>query len=412
MRRHSLLNKIKILFNRVEAKTAFRRLRGCFARTTAALSCDRSGAWRAAFGGTVAAACAPRSAAFKAHAMDYRQDSPQLLLDFLSYHETIKAHSQRTVDEYYLDLRNFFRYLKQQRDPALSQKRLDEIDIRDVDLTFISRITLTDIYSYLTYLSRDRVQHQNSENSNKGLNAASRARKLATIRSFFNYICNKRHLLEENPCKDVDTPKQMKSLPRYLTLNESLSLLDAVDGANRERDYCILTLFLNCGLRISELIGLNISDIHDDALRILGKGSKVRVVYLNQACKDALTRYMAVRRPITGRDRDALFLSGQNKRISRSMVHTLVKKHLSAAGLDSEKYSSHKLRHTAATLMLQNGVDVKAVQEVLGHEHLNTTEIYTHIDNEALRVAAKANPLSHVKMKGKIEDTDTTQAED
>lgn len=338
--------------------------------------------------------------------MDYRLDSPQLLLDFLSYHETIKAHSQRTVDEYYLDMRNFFRYLKQQRDPALAGQPLDAIDIRDIDIDFISRITLTDIYSYLTYLSRDRVQHQNSENSNKGLNAASRARKLATIRSFFNYICNKRHLLEDNPCKDVDTPKQMKSLPRYLTLNESLSLLDAVDGPHRERDYCILTLFLNCGLRISELIGLDITDIHDDALRVLGKGNKVRVVYLNQACKDALARYMAVRRPITGRDKNALFLSAQNQRISRSTVHALVKKHLSAAGLDSEKYSSHKLRHTAATLMLQNGVDVKAVQEVLGHEHLNTTEIYTHIDNEALRVAAKANPLSHVKMKGKIEDTD------
>ena len=336
--------------------------------------------------------------------MDYRADSPQLLLDFLSYHETIKAHSQRTVDEYYLDMRNFFRYLKQLRDPALSGKRLDEIDIRDVDLAFISRITLTDIYGYLTYLSRERVQHQHSEISNKGLNAASRARKLATIRSFFNYICNKRHLLEDNPCKGVDTPKQMKSLPRYLTLDESLSLLDSVDGTNRERDYCILTLFLNCGLRISELIGLDITDIHDDALRVLGKGNKVRVVYLNQACKDALARYLAVRRPISGKGKNALFLSGQNKRISRSMVHALVKKHLSAAGLDSDKYSSHKLRHTAATLMLQNGVDVKAVQEVLGHEHLNTTEIYTHIDNEALRVAAKANPLSHVKMKGKIED--------
>ena len=336
--------------------------------------------------------------------MDYRADSPQLLLDFLSYHETIKAHSQRTVDEYYLDMRNFFRYLKQLRDPALSGKRLDEIDIRDVDLAFISRITLTDIYGYLTYLSRERVQHQHSEISNKGLNAASRARKLATIRSFFNYICNKRHLLEDNPCKDVDTPKQMKSLPRYLTLDESLSLLDSVDGANRERDYCILTLFLNCGLRISDLIGLDITDIHDDALRVLGKGNKVRVVYLNQACKDALARYLAVRRPISGKDKNALFLSSQNKRISRSMVHALVKKHLSAAGLDSDKYSSHKLRHTAATLMLQNGVDVKAVQEVLGHEHLNTTEIYTHIDNEALRVAAKANPLSHVKMKGKIKD--------
>ncbi len=337
--------------------------------------------------------------------MDYRLDAPTLLLDFLSYHETIKAHSQRTVDEYYLDMRNFFRYMKQQRNPALQDKPLDAIDIRDIDLTFLRTITLTDIYGYMTYLSRERVQRQHCENSDKGLSAASRARKLATIRSFFNYICNKRHLLDDNPCKDVDTPKQRKSLPRYLTLNESLSLLEAVDGANRERDFCILTLFLNCGLRISELIGLDITDIQDDALRVLGKGNKVRVVYLNQACKDALSRYLAVRRPITGKDRNALFLSGQNKRISRSMVHALVKKHLSAAGLDSEKYSSHKLRHTAATLMLQNGVDVKAVQEVLGHEHLNTTEIYTHIDNEALRVAAKANPLSHVVMKGKIKDT-------
>ena len=212
--------------------------------------------------------------------------------------------------------------------------------------------------------------------------------------------------MDENPCKDVDTPKQMKALPRYLTLHECLSLLESVDGPHRERDYCILTLFLNCGLRISELIGLDITDIQDDALRVLGKGNKVRVVYLNSACKDALARYMAVRRPVSGRDRNALFLSGQNKRISRSTVHALVKKHLAVAGLDSERYSSHKLRHTAATLMLQNGVDVKAVQEVLGHEHLNTTEIYTHIDNEALRVAAKANPLSDVKMKGKIEDTD------
>ena len=336
--------------------------------------------------------------------MDYRSDSPQLLLDFLSYHETIKAHSRRTVDEYYLDMRNFFRYMKQQREPALADKRLDEIDIRDIDLAFISRISLTDIYGYLTYLSRERVQHQNSEISNKGLNAASRARKLATIRSFFNYVCNKRHLLDENPCKDVDTPKQMKSLPRYLTLEDSLSLLDAVDGKHKERDFCIITLFLNCGLRISELIGLNISDIQDDAMRILGKGNKVRIVYLNDACKDALSRYLEVRHPISGKDRDALFLSERDQRISRAMVHSLVKKHLAMAGLDSTQYSSHKLRHTAATLMLQNGVDVKAVQEVLGHEHLNTTEIYTHIDNESLRVAAKANPLSHVKMKGKIED--------
>ena len=172
-----------------------------------------------------------------------------------------------------------------------------------------------------------------------------------------------------------------------------------MDGANSERDYCILTLFLNCGLRISELIGLNLNDIQGDALRVLGKGDKVRIVYLNDACKDALERYLAVRRPISGRDESALFLSTRNQRISRSNVHALVKKHLSQAGLDSSAYSSHKLRHTAATLMLQNGVDVKAVQEVLGHEHLNTTEIYTHIDNESLRVAARANPQGRVKAK-------------
>lgn len=339
----------------------------------------------------------------------YRSQSPQILADFLSYHETIKAHSQRTVDEYYLDLRNFFRYIKQLRDPSLQDLPFDQIDIMDVDLALIKTITLSDIYGYMTYLSRDRVQHQNCEKSNIGLNAASRARKLATIRSFFNYLCNKVHLLEENPCKDIDSPKQMKSLPRYLTLDDSLSLLNAVDGKHKERDFCIITLFLNCGLRISELIGLNISDIKDDALRVLGKGNKVRVVYLNDACKDALNRYLEVRRPISGKDRDALFLSGRNQRISRAMVHSLVKKHLSMAGLDSTQYSSHKLRHTAATLMLQNGVDVKAVQEVLGHEHLNTTEIYTHIDNESLRVAAKANPLSHVKMKGKLDENSETE---
>ena len=335
---------------------------------------------------------------------DYRTEAPQILRDFLSYHETIKAHSKRTVDEYFLDLRNFFRYMKQIRDPALSGKSLDEIDIMDVDLDFVASVTLTDIYGYMTYLSRDRVQHQNSPNSDYGLNAASRARKIATIRSFYNYLTNKTHQLRENPVKDIDSPKLQKTLPKYLTLDESIQLLDSVDGKNQERDYCILTLFLNCGLRISELVGLNLNDIQDDALRVLGKGNKVRIIYLNDACQDALKRWLAVRRPIQGRDQNALFLSSRDERISRSMVHAMVKKRLGAAGIDSTQYSSHKLRHTAATLMLQNGVDVRAVQEVLGHDHLNTTEIYTHIDNESLRVAAKANPLSHVKKSKKNSD--------
>ena len=336
---------------------------------------------------------------------DYRTEAPQILRDFLSYHENIKAHSKRTVDEYFLDLRNFFRYMKQIRNPALAGKALDEIDIMDVDLDFVSSVTLTDIYGYMTYLSRDRIQHQNSPNSDYGLNAASRARKIATIRSFYNYLTNKMHLLRENPVKDIDSPKLKKSLPKYLTLNESLQLLESVDGKNQERDYCILTLFLNCGLRISELVGLNLNDIQDDALRVLGKGNKVRIIYLNDACQDALKRWLAVRRPIQGRDANALFLSAQNERISRSTVHAMVKKRLGEAGIDSAQYSSHKRRHTAATLMLQNGVDVRAVQEVLGHDHLNTTEIYTHIDNESLRVAAKANPLSRVKKSKKTPET-------
>ena len=335
---------------------------------------------------------------------DYRTDAPQILRDFLAYHETVKAHSKRTVDEYYLDLRNFFRYLKQMRNPALSDQSLDEIDIMDVDLDFVASVTLTDIYGYMTYLSRDRIQHQNSRNSDYGLNAASRARKIATIRSFYNYLTNKMHLLRENPVKDIDSPKLKKTLPKYLTLDESLQLLDSVDGKNQERDYCILTLFLNCGLRISELVGLNLNDIQGESLRVLGKGNKVRILFLNEACQDALRRYLDVRRPITGRDANAMFLSSRNERISRSMVHAMVKKRLGEAGIDSSQYSSHKLRHTAATLMLQNGVDVRAVQEVLGHEHLNTTEIYTHVDNEALRVAAKANPLSRVKVPEKNTD--------
>lgn len=331
--------------------------------------------------------------------INYRDDSPQILCDFLSYHETIKAHSPKTVDEYYLDLRNFFRYMKQIRNRELRDLPLDEISILDVDIDLIRTITLTDIYGYLTYLSRDRAQQYNSDKTDYGVSATTRARKIATLRSFFNYLTKKVHLLEENPIKDIDSPKLQKTLPKYLTLEESIELLENVDGRNRERDYCILTLFLNCGLRISELIGLNLSDIQGDALRVLGKGNKTRIVYLNDACKSALEQYLAVRRPISGKDENALFITARNARISRSAVHLLVKNHLSRAGLDSSEYSSHKLRHTAATLMVQNGVDVKAVQEVLGHEHLNTTEIYTHIDNEALRVAAKANPLGRVKPK-------------
>ena len=321
--------------------------------------------------------------------MDYRTEAPPLLRDFLVYHETIQGHSRRTVDEYYLDLRNFFRFLKRDKKLVPDNVPMDQIPIDDVGVDLIRAVTLTDIYTYMNYLSRDRR-----------LNNASRARKVATIRSFYKYLTNKAKLLDVNLVQDLDAPRLKKALPKYLDLDESLELLDHVEGKNAIRDYCILTLFLNCGLRISELVGLNKTDVRGDQLRVLGKGNKERVLFLNDACQRALADWMTERDTMTLVDQNALFVTLQNRRrITRAAVHKLVKKHLADAGLDSTQYSAHKLRHTAATLMLQNGVDVRTLQEVLGHDHLNTTQIYTHVDSDELRVAAKANPLASVRQR-------------
>ena len=343
---------------------------------------------------------------------DYRTDAPPILRDFLVYHETIQGHSRRTVDEYFLDLRNFFRFLKLDKGRVARNTPLDQISIDDVDLELVSSVTLSDVYSYMNYLSRDRIVHPNSPDAHSGLSAPARARKVAAIRSFYKYLTNKAKLLSENPVQDLDSPHLKKTLPRYLDLEESVSLLDHVDGANQARDYCILTLFLNCGLRISELVGLNVTDVRGNQLRVLGKGNKERMLFLNEACQSALEDWLTERSMLTLVDQNALFVTLQNRRrISRAAVHKLVKKHLAAAGLDSTQYSAHKLRHTAATLMLQNGVDVRTLQEVLGHDHLNTTQIYTHVDNDDLRTAARANPLGKVKKRGKVEENGEKEGE-
>lgn len=324
---------------------------------------------------------------------DYRTEAPPILRDFLTYHQAIQGHSLKTVDEYFLDLRNFFRYIKLEKGLVPRTTPLDEIGIMDVDLDLVRSVTLSDVYSYLDYLSRDRAQHPNSDQTDYGLKASTRARKVAVIRSFYKYLTNKAKLLTENPMQELDSPRMKKSLPHYLDLDNSIQLLESVDGEFRERDRCILTLFLNCGLRISELIGLNLTDVRDDRLRVLGKGNKERILYLNDACIRAIQDYLPVRNEMHPIDTKALFLSRRRTRISKAAVEKMVKKYLLKAGLDPAQYSPHKLRHTAATLMLQNGVDVRTLQEVLGHEHLNTTQIYTHVDNENLRLAAKANPL-------------------
>ena len=327
--------------------------------------------------------------------MERYHDAPQILRNFLSYHETIKGQSRRTISEYYLDLRMFLRFLKLMRCEMPYNTPLEDIPIADIDAAFMASVKTSEIFDFLSYLSNDRENPEAASGDN-GIGSAARARKLSAIKAFYNYLTVSTKQITENPVKDIEFPKIRKSLPKYLSLEESTALLKAVEGPNQARDFAILMIFLNCGIRRSELVGLNLTDVYDDRLRVVGKGNKERIVYMGASCRKAIDRYLIERRQIILSDNRALFGSRDGNRISVSAVHRLVKKHLLAAGLDASQFSAHKLRHTAATLMLQNGVDVRAVQEVLGHDHLNTTEIYTHIDNEALRVAAKANPLSKV----------------
>lgn len=319
-------------------------------------------------------------------------DAPQVLREFLSYHETIKGQSQRTISEYYLDLRMFLRFMKLIKNEMPYTTDLETIPIKDIDLEFIKTITITDIFDFLSYLANDRQ----NDYDESGIGAAARARKLSAIKSFYKYLTVRTKQLTDNPVKEIEYPKIRKSLPKYLTLEESRRLLSSVEGVNAKRDYAILMLFLNCGIRRSELVGLNLSDVYEDRIRVTGKGNKERIVYFGSACKQAIDNYLVERNKKVLTDNRALFGSRDNNRMSVTAVHRLVKKHMLAAGLDPNQFSAHKLRHTAATLMISNGVDIKTVQEVLGHEHLNTTEIYTHIENTELKIAAEAHPLAHL----------------
>ena len=330
-------------------------------------------------------------------------DCPQVLREFLIYHENIKGQSQLTISEYYLDLRMFLRFVRLMRSDMPIQTRLDDIDIKDIDISFIQTIDTSDIFDFLSYLANDRTANPDSPSPDYGISASSRARKLSAIKSFYKYLTVRTKQLEENPVADLEYPKLRKSLPNYLTLDQSAALLQAVSGQNEKRDYAILMLFLNCGIRRSELVNLNISDVYEDRIRVVGKGNKERFVYFGSACRKAIDSYMPERNKKVLSDNRALFGSRDNNRISVTAVHRLVKKALLQAGLDSTQFSAHKLRHTAATRMLSGGVDVKTVQEVLGHENLNTTQIYTHIENTELKIAAEANPLSKLDFSDKIE---------
>lgn len=324
---------------------------------------------------------------------------PQLVLEYIQYLEVVKNKSPLTVLEYASDIRTFFRFLLQTRGMVHADVPIEEVDISQLDIEFMKTITLNDAYSFLSYCRSER------EN-----NASTRSRKAVALKRFFRYISLQSKLMDENPLQELESPKLKKSLPKYLSLEQSLELLGCIDGKNKERDYCIITLFLNCGLRLAELVSININSVRaDNTMKIVGKGDKERIVYLNDACVKAIKKYMTVR-PVDGvKDKDALFISRNMRRINPRTVQNIVKKFLDKSGLGGQGYSVHKLRHTAATLMYQYGdVDILLIKEILGHENLSTTEIYTHIVDSQLKTAVEKNPLSGISQtytNSNIKDT-------
>lgn len=320
------------------------------------------------------------------------EGNPSFLNSFLDYTATILNKSPNTIKEYNYDLNNFLKFILVHF-KMTDKKDYKEVEIRNMDIKTIEKIKLDDIHSYLFFL-----------NNNYNSKAATRARKVSSIRIFFNYLSNKAGLIEKNPAQNLESPKLDKRIPKYLSLDDSKKLLEAatnIEDRNKERDYAIITLFLNCGMRLSELVGINFKDINfsDCKLNVIGKGNKERTIYLNKACMNAINTYIAIRPrdAVKSDSRDALFLSERKERISNRTVQYIVKQELLRAGLDTRKYSVHKLRHTAATLMYQYGnVDIRALQELLGHESISTTEIYTHVDNSQVRNAVESNPLANI----------------
>ena len=317
-----------------------------------------------------------------------------IIREFAGYKSYIQGCSQRTVEQYLIDLRTFFRYLICEGHPNLlhDKEAFATVKVDTVDINVLREVTTDQIYDFLLYANDDR-QNQ----------TAAKARKLAAIRALYKFLVNKRGYLSDNPTANIDTPKRKKSLPKFLSLEEAQALLRAVatdtESQFRERDYAIITLFLNCGMRVAELVGINLTDLDSElrSVRVLGKGNKERIIYLNEACRDALRAYLTIRlgEGCSAASDRSLFLSNRLARLSIQGVQVTVQKYLKRAGLESKHYSVHKLRHTAATLMYQSGaVDIRVLKDILGHEQLNTTQIYTHVSNQGMEDAMKHNPLS------------------
>lgn len=319
-------------------------------------------------------------------------ENPEFLNSYMVHQKVVKMLAERTIEEYCLDIRLFLKYIRSKS--SASTCPVEEVDISDMTEDELRKISVSDIYNFLFYAADDRKNNQ-----------YSRYRKTSSLRSFFKYLNKVAHIRDDDPSNDLDVRSPKVDKPKFLSLDESMRLLRTADSTDSRRDYCILTLFLNCGMRLSELVGINISDIDftENRLMVTGKGSKKRMIYLNSACIDALNRYLDVRRENEkAQDEPALFVSQMNRRISRRRVQQIVENSIKDAGLDGKGITTHKLRHTAATLMYQYGAaDVLTLKKLLGHESIATTEIYTHLNDENVRNAFEGNPLADVKSESK-----------
>lgn len=316
------------------------------------------------------------------------KDFPQLVQEYFVYQRAIRNKSELTVLEYASDLRSFLRFLKLKENIFSDSKNFNEIVISDFPEDKILCVTNKDAIAFLSFCSTEL-----------GNNAATRARKASTLRSFYKWLTYHENRLDSNPMEHLESPKAKKALPKYLTKDDCLTLLKAIDGPNKERDFCIVIFFLNCGLRLSELVSLNYNDIRSDrSMKVTGKGNKERIIYLNDACIEAFEAYMKVRPNDGLKDRNALFISRNKNRLSNKSVQHIIYTLLDKAGLSGMGLSTHKLRHTAATLMYQHGnTDIMLIKEILGHENLGTTQIYTHVVNSQLQQAVDSNPLANIK---------------
>lgn len=315
-------------------------------------------------------------------------DCPPLLDRYIKHSIAISNKAKRTVNSYVVDILLFLRFYARLSGKVAENTNLKDIKVKTMTDAEICAVTADDIFSFLYFLADDR---KNSPGTRK--------HKLSSLHSFYNYILLVEKAIDKNPVNYVERPST-KGLatrpPKFLELDQSKALLKTIDGQFQERDYCMILLFLTCGMRLSELTRINLKDFSDKTLKIVGKGNKPRTVPLNQMCLEAIADYRAIRDGLPNLvDKDAMFVSKRTgKRIGNRQVEKIVTKYIAESGLQATGCTTHSLRHSAATMYYRAGVDLQQIARILGHSSTKVTEIYTHIDESSLAEIIDNSPLA------------------